>query len=141
MLHNLLTFLALSFNEVSKERQESEKIPMFFIDKCWLMILILYILSWGEGGHTLSSWKWVKEGDYYDRSAIFTSSCGSLFWFLPISFWKWSAHNLRWEVVILFYIDPIMQLIYLLFAWPGIQWSTCESLFPQTLQLIDLIAC
>ncbi len=74
-------------------------------------------VSWGKEGHNLPSWKWVKEADYYDRSVIFPSSYCSVFWSLSI-FWRWSAHNLRWEVFILFHIDPNIPLIYALFAWP-----------------------
>ena len=112
------------------------------------VLLLLTNIDWwycafylgGEEGKTLPSWKWVKEGDYYDRFVFVPSSHGSLFWFLPIPFEDevltiWCKKNLYYLILIQLYHSfnsclpdwhnlPRIPMIYLGVLFPKL----CNSL-------------
>ena len=64
----------------------------------------LYILTWGEEGKTFS-WKWVKEGYYYESSVSFPWTRGGLFQFLPLSFFfkKCPSSKVKSTYIILYW--------------------------------------
>ncbi len=79
----------------------------------------LYILTWGEEGKTFS-WKWVKEGNYYDSSVIFPSTSGGLFQFLPLSLSllkKCASTKVRSTIIILYWSNFITHLPPVLPDW------------------------